>query len=351
MLTLAIPIYNAAKYLDRCLDSVKSQTLQEFECLLVDDGSTDSSLSICQRHSTEDSRFKVIHKKHGGVSSARNLALEHASGTNICWLDADDVISPYYLQGFLDDLMACSMSPSLLIQQHSRQRANEAPIPSPSVRLDSLGLYSAMFLFSLDKSAVRSSALVPSDFFSSCQLGSLGVSVSKLFDLRIIRTQHLKYNEDIVLAEDLDFLLRYLCHCESVLVTQTNNYTYLLRSDSASTTIYGYQTELQGLNQINSSWSQLYSRYQSDALQSLWDAAVADYLQRVIVSCYKTGMDREERLQNLRSIPSRYFKQYGVAASATTPFLRLSRFLVAHHLFALLDLLYAYTFRYYLPKV
>lgn len=82
------------KYLRECLDSIKNQTFTDWECILVDDGSTDSSPIICEEYSSLDPRFKVIHKSNGGLSSARNAALQVAKGNYIAFVDSDDWIEP-----------------------------------------------------------------------------------------------------------------------------------------------------------------------------------------------------------------------------------------------------------------
>lgn len=82
------------KYLRECLDSIKAQTFTDWECILVDDGSTDSSPLICDEYSAEDARFRVIHKSNGGLSAARNAALNISSGEYIAFVDSDDWIEP-----------------------------------------------------------------------------------------------------------------------------------------------------------------------------------------------------------------------------------------------------------------
>lgn len=74
--SIIVPIYNKEKYLEKCLDSILGQTYRDLEIILVDDGSTDNSLAICQRYAEKDPRIKIYHKPNGGVSSARNLGLE-----------------------------------------------------------------------------------------------------------------------------------------------------------------------------------------------------------------------------------------------------------------------------------
>lgn len=89
-ISIIVAVYNLAKFLGRCLDSIKNQTFEDWECLLIDDGSTDGSGVICDRYAQMDSRFKVIHKGNGGIGSARRVGIDNASGTYSIHIDADD---------------------------------------------------------------------------------------------------------------------------------------------------------------------------------------------------------------------------------------------------------------------
>lgn len=89
-ISIIIPIYNAALYLERCINSVLAQTFTEWELILVDDGSTDSSGVICDEYACRDSRIRVIHMANSGVSSARNTGLDNANGEWIVFCDSDD---------------------------------------------------------------------------------------------------------------------------------------------------------------------------------------------------------------------------------------------------------------------
>lgn len=93
-LSIIIPVYNNEKYLRPTLQSVLAQTYPDFEVLVVDDGSTDGSLAICQDFAQKDDRLRVIHKENGGVSSARNRGIEEAAGQYIAFVDGDDCIDP-----------------------------------------------------------------------------------------------------------------------------------------------------------------------------------------------------------------------------------------------------------------
>jgi glycosyltransferase involved in cell wall biosynthesis len=100
-ISIIIPIYNAEKYLNSCIESVLSQQVKDFELLLINDGSKDNSLDICNEYASKDSRIKVFDKPNGGVSSARNLGLDNATGEYIMFIDADDRLTPNALEMFL----------------------------------------------------------------------------------------------------------------------------------------------------------------------------------------------------------------------------------------------------------
>lgn len=98
MISIIIPVYNTEKYLERCINSVLDSTYENFEILLVDDGSNDRSLEICRNYSDRDSRIRVfMQKSRGGVSSARNRGIEESLGEWIVFVDSDDVIACDFL--------------------------------------------------------------------------------------------------------------------------------------------------------------------------------------------------------------------------------------------------------------
>jgi glycosyltransferase EpsJ len=94
LLSIIVPVFNSAKYLSNCVDSIRSQTFKDFECILVDDGSTDETLSLCENYTLSDSRIKVLHQNNSGVSSARNFGLNNCTGEYIAFVDSDDTVLP-----------------------------------------------------------------------------------------------------------------------------------------------------------------------------------------------------------------------------------------------------------------
>lgn len=98
LVSVVLPIYNVDKYLIKCIETVINQTYKNIEIILVDDGSTDNSGTICDTFKEKDNRIKVIHKKNGGLSDARNIGLKNAHGRYICFIDSDDYISEKYVE-------------------------------------------------------------------------------------------------------------------------------------------------------------------------------------------------------------------------------------------------------------
>ena len=105
-ISIVMPVYNVAPYLSGCPDSVRAQTFTDWECICVDDGSTDGSGDILDEYATKDARFRVIHQPNGGVSAARNAALDAAQGEWVGFLDADDI----WLNWMLQDIHECILS-------------------------------------------------------------------------------------------------------------------------------------------------------------------------------------------------------------------------------------------------
>ena len=101
-ISVIIPAYNAESFLEEALEAVYAQTFTDWELILVDDGSTDSTGAICDRAAARDARVKVVHKANGGLSDARNAGLDRAGGRYVYFMDADDLIPPHALQTLAD---------------------------------------------------------------------------------------------------------------------------------------------------------------------------------------------------------------------------------------------------------
>ena len=102
-ISVIIPVYNAESTLNRCITSILKQDFQDYEILLINDGSSDGSGAICEQFADFDERIRVFHKQNGGVSSARNFGLKNARGKWITFIDADDYIEPDFFPAKIDE--------------------------------------------------------------------------------------------------------------------------------------------------------------------------------------------------------------------------------------------------------
>ena len=96
--SIIVPVYQAEDYIRQCLDSIINQTFEDFEVIIIDDGSTDGSAHICDELAAHDSRVHVFHQKNQGVTAARRNGLQHAKGNYIFWVDADDYVGENWLK-------------------------------------------------------------------------------------------------------------------------------------------------------------------------------------------------------------------------------------------------------------
>lgn len=106
LVSVCIPVYNVEDYLCTCLDSVLAQSYKNLDIVLVDDGSTDRTGTICDDYASRDNRINVIHKTNGGIFSSRNECLKNVSGEYICWIDGDDTMEPSMIESMLSALKA-----------------------------------------------------------------------------------------------------------------------------------------------------------------------------------------------------------------------------------------------------
>lgn len=215
--SLIIPIYNAEKYLRRCLDSAMQQTFSDMEIIVVNDGSDDSSLDICREYEQLDSRFCVIDKANTGVSDSRNRALEVARGEYLQFLDSDDWLAPdateslvYAAKKFDCDLVIADFyrvdGAVFTEKQHIRERG-----------LLTREQYAEYMMQD------------PADFY-------YGVLWNKLYRRSIIDRHQIKMNLELRWCEDFLFNLSFIRHAERFTAIQTPIYYYMKRKGSIVST-------------------------------------------------------------------------------------------------------------------
>lgn len=130
LISVLVPLYNVAPYLSTCIDSIINQTYSNLEILLVDDGSTDESGSICDSYAAKDKRIRVIHKKNEGQAVARNLCIEKASGEYLLFVDSDDIITPDHVETLYNLVKKYKCKVSLAILQTFKEGEFIKVVPS-----------------------------------------------------------------------------------------------------------------------------------------------------------------------------------------------------------------------------
>ena len=217
LVTIIVPVYNTQEYLTRCLDSIVNQSYRHFELLLIDDGSRDDSGRICDDYAAKDSRIKVFHLENGGVSNARNFALNHASGEYIQFLDSDDWISPEATRLFVRTITTsqCDMVISDFYRVSGKRLSQKGDIEEDGV---------------MTRQEFANIMLEnPADFY-------YGVLWNKFYRREIIESVHLRMDPQISWCEDFLFNLEYIRHANSFAALQVPVYYYVKRKGSLIST-------------------------------------------------------------------------------------------------------------------
>lgn len=187
LVSIIIPVYNGKKFLEKCLDSILSQTYKNIEIILVNDGSTDSSEVICRNYAEQDDRIVFVSKENGGVSTARNIGLNKATGKYICFVDSDDYVEPTFVEvlynGFKNSdcvISACNIfSPSTIDEKYSEGEKFH-------------------------------SYVIQEAFYQMCRNSIIYPFIwNKMFLADVIKENNLMFDTQIIYGEDTMFLLNY----------------------------------------------------------------------------------------------------------------------------------------------
>ncbi len=216
-ISVIVPVYNAIRSIAQCVDSVLKQTYENWELLLVDDGSVDDSLVICRQFATKDSRIQVFSKKNGGVSSARNFGIEHASGEYVMFLDSDD----YLESNCFSTLMGLPKHSDLVIFSFFKKNGDEIK-EKKLVNADS-----ETFDVTLHLALNLKEDLYTSEAFC--------FPWNKLLKTHIIKNFDIRFPLDIHLREDEIFMYRYIKKCKSMNIISDCLYNYQISTTGLST--------------------------------------------------------------------------------------------------------------------
>ncbi len=282
IISIIVPIYNREQWLRNCLESISSQTSKDWECILVNDGSTDNSLKIAQEYAANDPRFIVFSQENQGVSAARNLGLDHAQGKWITFVDSDDEIAPDYLEIL-----------------HNLGEENNADI-----------VYGSIMVY--EKGNNRWSAILEDkvydyqdedfeNFFVSRMSG-----IIKLFRHDHIREHHLRFDTKLHFAEDLIFTIQFYLHAQRLATSSKAIYKYSKRNDDESQLhkqFHDFQLEIELYNKIVSHYDQMIARYPHHKKQLCFRGLDFDtFIQRLLdIIEYKTNA-LTQRYKMYRSI-------------------------------------------------
>ena len=224
IVSIIVPVYNTEKYLLRCLISIQKSSFKDYEVILIDDGSTDSSSKICDSFVKGDVRFYVIHTANYGVSHARNVGLEKTRGKYIVFIDSDDYIEEDYLQSICiqkEDYVFCghkSVFENRIISTHSRQKKL------------------------LTKSELKT-------IVNEEGRNAFPVSVTMgCYKANIINSNHIRFDESICYGEDCLFNFRYIDYCELIRTDDNISYCYEMVEGSLFhkyQPLYAYEQEIE----------------------------------------------------------------------------------------------------------
>lgn len=221
LISIVIPVYNAEKYLEQCLNSITNQTYKNFEVILVNDGSIDHSESICMDFVKVDTRFKYFTKVNGGASSARNLGLDNAQGKYITFIDADDWVDENHLEVLINN-----------IKENNSDMAVSSIKKFDNVSRFKFRVYSNQEKYLLNYNKLNREeflVILPKLIHAS---NSYKIAVSKLFKKELV--MDIRFDESIVYGEDLDFFFKIYNNISIILCVDEVTYVYRRHNESTS---------------------------------------------------------------------------------------------------------------------
>lgn len=211
--SIIVPVYKTEAFLHRCVDSILNQKFQNFELLLIDDGSPDRSGKICDEYSKKDKRVRTFHKVNEGVSSARNYGLDNACGEWICFIDSDDY---WETNNFLSSISSINKNVDLIHFGYKKETKTGKTVKFCNFKEESL--IDTLYIFRRD-------------LFSSC-------SVSYFYSAKHINKNKLRFNEAIKYSEDREFIIKnILLSSKQILLLPNCDYIYTYNISSATNAV------------------------------------------------------------------------------------------------------------------
>lgn len=285
MISIIIPVYNAEKFIGKCLSSAINQTYPTWECLLIDDGSTDGSGHACDEWQKSDTRFRVFHQQNKGVSAARNKGITESKGEYVCFVDVDDWIEP----NFLETLVNHSHDADWVLSGQIREWNDHKKTVYQPEKTET---------FPLDSSHADT-------FVELNRRLLLYAPHEKLFRSDIIKEHQLTFREGCQYGEDLIFNFQYLEHVNRIATVDTALYHYRMGTKTLST--------MMRPNQFDEDYKQWHILEDFYKRHGLWNNNAKNYLYRrlwgivydgifLFPSLRKPGKDYLNRLLSIPEI-------------------------------------------------
>lgn len=282
-ISIIIPTYNSQKYIGRCLDSILKQTYKNFEIIIINDGSTDNTLEICNQYLTKHPKTQIISKENEGVSTARNEGLKRARGEWICFIDSDDYILPYYLESLLN-----SQSPKTDLIWGGWQYGNKKKEK----------VHICFFKEKYEHENIR-------QVFFETNIIKFGFPWGKLFKKEVIKKNDITFNSRLKLSEDRLFLYQYLQKTEGIAFSTSANYVYSI-GDGLSSKKYDYNNELFRYEILEKEAYKIKVLYDLDDIKYLpFFCHHLSYIIRMVQTCEKNSL---EKYYFIKSIYQSFFK-------------------------------------------
>lgn len=279
--SIIVPIYNIEKYIEKCIQSVLNQSYENFELILVNDGSMDNSKRICEQYSKIDNRIIVINKKNAGLPAARNTGIRKATGDYICHLDGDD----FWKNGYLEYLN------STLIN-------NKVDILFGCGRFDYYGdsKYNKEFYYKINQSFGDKNVLIKYLMDDKHEIPAS--AWSNVYNTSFIKNQNLYFTEGLTWSEDTDNYFNVLLNCKSFAFMNEIYYVYRKNNITAMTKEYSYKNIFSNIFVLRK-WFEIYNNSNlNDEIKKISNTRFANIYIYVSLFAINTNDIDKEKLCN-----------------------------------------------------
>lgn len=284
--SVIIPCYNIEQHLPKCIESVLLQSFEDFELLLINDGSTDQTGTVCEKYVVQDSRIKLFHQENAGVSAARNLGLQKATGELLIFIDGDDYIKQDYIEQLVNNYVEGSWPICGMINIR-----NENAIDNKD------------FQTLLDIYPQR--IMSKSNFIDLLKYYSFSSPCARIYSAKIIKDNSLKFDINVTYQEDLLFNLEYVQFIEQVKLVDYFGYYYVEHEISSSGRFH------KNFNHVDILFQKLNKFVTSNNDKSILKEFILQTALREIANIFhvKSPTSKKEKLRELNKLfRSSYFK-------------------------------------------